>query len=130
MRDTHTLEDRKLPKTQRLHRTTEFNLVYSKGKGYHNDFLVLFVLPTNTSERRVGIVAGKKIGKAVDRNRAKRLIREAYRLNKGNLIRGLDIVLIAKKGIEKLSLAEVENNLLELFKKAGILNQDDKDILT
>ncbi len=117
-------EDYGLPKTQRLLQLSEFNAVYSRGTAYHHRFFVLFVLPTNSTVRRVGIVAGKKVGIAVKRNRAKRLLREAYRLNKNKLIQGLDIVLVAKKMLTTLTFHEVERNLLYIFKKANILRNE------
>ncbi|MBI4753746.1 ribonuclease P protein component [Candidatus Desantisbacteria bacterium] len=126
-------EDYGLPKTQRLLQAAEFSAVYSRGMAYHHRFLVLFILkvtpPTETlgqthgaaPTRRVGIVAGKKTGGAVKRNRAKRLLREAYRLNKNKLIQGLDMVLVAKKGLPELTFVEVEKDLLYLFKRANII---------
>ncbi|MEK7274475.1 MAG: ribonuclease P protein component [Candidatus Desantisbacteria bacterium] len=128
-------EDYGLPKSQRLLRLSEFNAVYSKGTAYHHKFFVLFVLktaplaeaaplaPVDSTVRRVGIVAGKKVGGAVKRNRAKRLLREAYRLNKNKLVQGLDIVLVAKKMITNLTFHEVEKNLLYIFKKSNILRK-------
>ncbi|MEK7814172.1 MAG: ribonuclease P protein component, partial [Candidatus Desantisbacteria bacterium] len=80
--------------------------------------------PVDSTVRRVGIVAGKKVGGAVKRNRAKRLLREAYRLNKNKLVQGLDIVLVAKKMITNLTFHEVEKNLLYIFKKANILRKE------
>ncbi|MFH1860798.1 MAG: ribonuclease P protein component [bacterium] len=120
-------EDYGLPKTQRLLKVAEFNTVYSRGTAYHHRFFVLFVLevaplsPVDSTVRRVGIVAGKKVGGAVKRNRAKRLLREAYRLNKNKLIQGLDIVLVAKRNLPDLTFYEVEKNLLYIFKKANII---------
>lgn len=116
-------EDYGLPKTQRLLQAAEFNAVYSRGMAYHHRFLVLFFLPKDSTVRRVGIVAGKKTGGAVKRNRAKRLLREAYRLNKNKLIQGLDMVLVAKKRLPELTFVEVEKNLLYLFKRANIIKK-------
>ncbi|MBI4777657.1 ribonuclease P protein component [Candidatus Desantisbacteria bacterium] len=128
-----------LPKTQRLLQLSEFNAVYSRGIAYHHRFFVLFVLKVAPSPettlgqtqgsaptRRVGIVAGKKVGGAVRRNRAKRLLREAYRLNKNKFIQGLDIVLVAKRMLPDLTFHEVEKNLLYIFKKANILNTEHR----
>ncbi|MFH1962594.1 MAG: ribonuclease P protein component [bacterium] len=129
-------EDYGLPKNQRLLKVAEFNAVYSRGIAYHHRFFVLFVLevaplakvsplsPVDSTVRRVGIVAGKKVGGAVKRNRAKRLLREAYRLNKNKLIQGLDIVLVAKRNLPDLTFHEVEKNLLYIFKKANILKKE------
>ena len=64
----------------------------------------------------------KSFGKAVKRNRIKRLIRESYRLQKNNLLQGYNIVFLwNKKRIEDCKCEEVQEDMKNLFKKAGIL---------
>ena len=76
----------RLPKDSRLRKSAEFRRVYAEGKRFDGRFMTVFVLPSKTESHKLGITASKKgIGKAFERNRAKRLLREAFRLTDGEL---------------------------------------------
>lgn len=98
----------RLSKAERLRKPAEFRRVYEHGKRFDGRFMSVFILPSESDYQRLGITASKKaIGNAVQRNRAKRLLREAFRLSKTELA-GLnekfDWVLNARRSIlrEKL----------------------------
>jgi len=73
------------------------------------------------SPTRLGVVASSKIGGAVIRTRAKRLLRESFRLHQLELAQPLDLVLIARQSIVGKDLALVERDFLAVLRKAGLL---------
>lgn len=108
--DGQTLLDFRLPKAERLRKPEEFRAVYAAGKRFDGRLMTVFIMPSATPFQRVGITASKKISnKAHDRNRAKRLLREVFRLSKAELT-GLetkfDWVLNARRGLLKVKLEE------------------------
>ncbi len=75
------------------------------------------------SATRLGVVAGSKIGGAVIRTRAKRLLRESFRLHQLELAQPLDLVLVARQSIVGKNLAAVERDYLTVLRKAGLLKK-------
>lgn len=92
-----------LPKEARLRTRAEFLRVYEQGRRIEGRFMTVFILPSKAGRHRVGITATKKaIGKAHDRNRAKRLLRECFRLSAVELAavkEPFDWVLNARRAI-------------------------------
>jgi ribonuclease P protein component len=84
-----------LPPVRRLRRRVEFQRVFDKGRRSHGRFLTIIAAPDGGPCARLGIVASKKLGGAVERNRAKRLIREVFRTTTP-VERPLDVVVIPK----------------------------------
>ena len=110
--------------SQRLRRTFDFNDAFEQKHSFVGKFVVMLQRYGDDASLRVGVISSKRtLRRAVDRNRAKRLMREAYRLNR-HLFRGkLDIVLIARRPIAKASLAMVEKDLMRLARKARMLTE-------
>jgi len=80
------LLDFSLPKESRLRKPREFRRVYAEGRQLKGRFMTVFMMPSDTDFQRLGITASKKaVGNAVMRNRAKRLLREAFRLSRAEL---------------------------------------------
>jgi len=79
------------------------------------------VLPAGDSPR-LGLVVSRKVGGSVVRSRARRLLRESYRLHQYELARPVDLVLVARHSIAKLGCGGVEKDFLTAMKRAGLLN--------
>lgn len=77
----------------------EFNKVLSKGRSFANREIVLYVLEDENLSGKAGFAAGKKLGCAVIRNRVKRILREAYRLNQHNLKPNCAVILVGRKNL-------------------------------
>jgi ribonuclease P protein component len=92
-------------KRRRLSLSGEFDRVYRDGSSHANRFLVLYSFPRgeeNDEEIRLGVSVGRKVGSAVERNRVKRALREAFWGLSERLPAGHDVVLVARPGIGDL----------------------------
>jgi len=76
------------------------------------------------SASRVGVVVSKKVGDAVVRNRAKRLLRETFRVHQHEFNQPLDLVLVARSSIVGRAFVEVEKDFLIVMRKAGLLSPE------
>jgi len=109
-----------------LKKNSEFQKVFRNGISAANNFLVIYAYkrqPDNKEHSRVGMAVSKKIGKAVRRNRTKRILREIWRINNGNIKRGYDFVLVARAPIVELKYHDLEKGLLKLLKKMDLYNE-------
>jgi ribonuclease P protein component len=111
---------------EKLKKTEQFQKVYAGGKKYYAPFLQVFILRTSQECSRFGVTATKRLGDAVRRNRAKRLIRESMRLLSPAIANGTDIVILAKPEILKLKEPSVREQLSRIFKKAQIFKIEDR----
>lgn len=105
----------------RLTRSTDFQRVRRFGKSYAHPLLVLVTYSSEHQEVRCGVAAGRSLGKAVQRNRAKRLLRSAIQPHLASLSPGWDLVLIARQPILEASFPQIQAALQTLLRRAHLL---------
>ncbi len=108
----------------RLNQASKFERVRRFGKSYAHPLVVLVVLPDPDKQIHIGVTAGRSLGKAVQRNRAKRLLREAARSLFFRLKTGWNIILIARSPILSADLTDIQQALNQLLVKAELINDD------
>lgn len=104
-----------LSKEERLRNLRDFNRVRTVGRKVNSTNFSVFYTENHRDWTRIGIGIRKRIANAPRRNRAKRLIREFFRLNKHRLPKGLDLLILPKRDIAGLKYLEVERELGELL---------------
>jgi len=106
-----------LSKENRLKKKSDFDFVFSKGRGFGGDFLFL-----KTS--RFGFVVSKKVSnKAVIRNKIKRRMSEVVRSNLIKIKEGMDIVIIANKAIKEKDFSTIKEREENLFQRSGLIKK-------
>ena len=114
-----------MKKTKMLKKNYEFKRVLTRGKYISGSYLEAFVKKNNKNFNNLGIAISVKFGKAVQRNRLKRLIRENYYLIEDKLTSGYSLVFLCKKkaNIEKLDFFKIKKDMEIIVKKAGVFEE-------
>ena len=106
--------------SESLKKNKDFKAVYSSHKSRANKTLIMYVVKNGTEKNRLGISVSKKVGNSVVRHRVTRLVREGYRLQEQQFLRGWDIVMIARTPAAQCTQEEVKENLRFLGKKLHV----------
>lgn len=109
-----------MQKKYRLTASRSFDYLYRHGAVYKNALLVLYVAKSKLSIPKVGFSVGKKVGGAVQRNRTKRRLREAFRSELGKVAKDRSYVVVARSGAAERTYDELRTALISLLKQASV----------
>ena len=104
-----------LSSAERIRRRADFKQTFDRGVRLAGRLMTVFVLPNQLPVSRLGIAAGRRLGGAVQRNRAKRLIRETFRRNKP--APGFDLVIVPRRELLEASFVALESEYRALLKR-------------
>lgn len=113
-----------LSRKQRLTASRLLQETFEQNRRFAGRLMVMWIRNGDDASSRLGVAAGRTIGGSVERHRAKRRLREAFRLNRHRLQGQCDIVLMARNKLIKAPWDEVQSELIELAGKAGILKSE------
>lgn len=108
-----------------MNRNSRFRRLYRVGTSYAERCLVLYAKPNRFATNCLGITVTKKVGKAVVRNRVRRLIKENYRLAESRIQHGYDLIFVARVRASEASFWEIQRDMLCLLERAHLLREDE-----
>ena len=104
----------------KIKKNKDFSFIYNNSKKVYTRYAIIFIKENNTNQRRFGFVASKKTGKAVQRNRIKRLFKEFVKLNRTKLKENTDYIFVGKsnlkENIRSLKYKDIEKDMLKVIK--------------
>ena len=98
----------------------DFKRLYKKGKSVGSKYIVLIHLKNQLDYNRYAVLASKKVGNSVMRNRARRLIKESLRIQKSEIKQGYDILFIARNRCAEAAFAEIFQSLKNTLKRSDL----------
>jgi ribonuclease P protein component len=106
-----------------MKKNAEFKKVYSEGRYYVEKYIVMYAMRNSASYNKVGYSVSKKVGKAVTRNRVKRLMKENYRLFEKDSKKGFNIIFTARPASAEADFESIRKNMLSALIRAHILKK-------
>ena len=106
-----------------LRRKSDFSSIYKKGKSVGDRYVVLFYKKNGLPYNRMAFLASKKVGNSVQRNRARRLMKESFRLMDSDIPTGYDFIVIARNTISRKKCADVKKSLESAFSKTKVIKK-------
>ena len=114
-----------LPKTNRIKKKKDFEIIFKKAKSFRNNLFILKVIENGLAINRVGFVVSSKISKkAVVRNKVRRRFAEILKNKINNIEKGIDLVFIALPGIEKKDFSEVKDAINDALVRTKLTTRD------
>jgi ribonuclease P protein component len=111
------MKSQRFGKARRVRRRSEFQQVFNAGSRVQGRFFTLIMAPNQVGTTRLGIVASRKIGDSVSRNRAKRLIREIFRKNIASGTISADLVVIPRRELFDAGYSSLQDDFLAAFRR-------------
>lgn len=117
-----------MKKTEMLKKNYQFKNVLSKGKFYRDNETEIVILKNNKNKNFLGIAIGTKNGKAFQRNRAKRIVRESYKNIENNIKEGYSIIILINKkfDLKNINYNSIFNSMKNIFDKAKIGKEEEE----
>ncbi len=110
--------------TVSLKNNYEFRRLYAKGRSAASPTLVVYMRHTRRDVNRVGFTVTTRLGNAVTRNRVRRRLREIYRLHEDELLRGTDLVVVARGRSVEAAFGALERDFLSCCRRLGMLREE------
>lgn len=116
-------EATKMKRAVTLKKNYEFQRIFHKGTSAVSNCMVLYCRKNHLGRNRLGLVSSTKLGKAVVRNRTRRRLREVYRLHKGQLKQGYDLILVGRGRTSSVPWSELNVQFEKLCQKLDLLEK-------
>ena len=112
-----------MPAKNILRKKSDFDNLYKRGRSVGDRYVVVFYRRNGFEYNRIAYLASKKVGNSVCRNRARRLLRESYRLSKNDCDVGYDTIFIARNSINGKKCGDVTASMRSALIKTGIIKK-------
>jgi len=112
-----------LSRNRILRKTSQFKRIYNKGKRISGGRITIYYRKSSDSGKIAGFSTVKRMKKAVCRNRARRLMKEFFRLHQEEIRNGMEYVFVWKGAVESCCYQEIESEIIELLREADLLNR-------